>query len=456
MSRHKTAVVLLAAGKGTRMKSDLPKVLHPLAGRPLIGFALAAAESLEPESITVVVGPGMADVAAAVAPHGVAVRDRQRGTADAVLAAREALSGFCEDSGEATVLVLYADTPLISAETLKKMIAARGEGAALVVLGFSPGDSTEYGRLVLDDAGGLDRIVEFRDASAEERAIGLCNSGVMAVAANKLFGLLDRVGDDNAKGEFYLTDIVGLARGDGLTCALVEGDAGEVLGINSRAELAAAEAVWQNARRQRAMDDGATLTDPASVWFSHDTKLGRDIVIGPQVFFGPGVSVADGVEIKAFCHLEGAEIGPGASVGPYARLRPGTRIEAGARVGNFVEIKNAVLGPGAKANHLAYVGDTDVGAEANIGAGTITCNYDGYLKHRTVIGKAAFIGSNSALVAPVKIGEGAIVGAGSTITRDVPDNALAIARGRQKDMEGGAEEFRERKRLEKKQQKKQD
>ncbi len=456
MTGHDVAVVLLAAGKGTRMKSDLPKVLHPLAGQPMIGHALAAAETLDPVSITVVVGPGMEDVAAAVTPHGVVVRGRQRGTGDAVKAAREALSGFGADSNAATVLVLYADTPLISAETLKKMIAARAEGVAVVALGFRPGDPAEYGRLVLEDAGGLDRIVEFRDAGEAELGIGLCNSGVMAVAANKLFGLLDRVGDDNAKGEFYLTDIVGLARQDGLRCAVVEGDALEVLGINSRADLAAAESVWQNARRRRAMDDGATLSDPASVWFSHDTKLGRDVVIGQQVVFGPGVVVADGAEIKAFCHLEGAEIGPGASVGPFARLRPGTRIEAGARVGNFVEIKNAVLGPGAKANHLAYVGDAEVGAEANIGAGTITCNYDGYMKHRTIIGKGAFIGSNSALVAPVKIGEGAIVGAGSTITRDVPDNALAIARGRQKDMEGAAGEYRAKKRLEKEQRKKPD
>ncbi len=455
MTGHDVAVVLLAAGKGTRMRSDLPKVLHELAGRPMVNHALAAASFLHPKHSVVVIGPGMEDVAAAVAPHPVVVQAEQRGTANSVMAAREVLAEF-SDSQDATVLVLYADTPLIDGETLARMILAREKGAQVVVLGFRPDDPAQYGRLMLDESGGLEAIVEYMDADDSQRAIGLCNSGVMAVAANKLFGLLDRVGDDNAKGEFYLTDIVGLARGDGLACAVVEGDADEVLGINDRVDLAAAEAVWQQRRREHAMYDGATLTDPASVWFSHDTKLGRDVVIGQQVVFGPGVVVADGAEIKAFCHLEGAEIGPGASVGPFARLRPGTRIEAGARVGNFVEIKNAVLGPGAKANHLAYVGDAEVGAEANIGAGTITCNYDGTMKHRTIIGKGAFIGSNSALVAPVKIGEGAIVGAGSTITRDVPDNALAIARGRQKDMEGAAGEYRAKKRLEKEQRKKAD
>ena len=450
MPVHDTAVVLLAAGKGTRMKSNLPKVLHPLAGRPLVNHALAAAESLGTARCVVVVGPGMENVAAAVAPHPTAVQERQQGTADAVLAARGALAGFGGESDEATVLVLYADTPLIRAETLSRMIEARESGAAVVVLGFRPGDPAEYGRLLRDDAGGLEAIVEYKDADDAQRAIGLCNSGVMAVSAGRLWDLLDRVGCDNAKGEYYLTDIVALARGDGLSCAVVEGAESEVLGINSRNDLAAAEAVWQRSRRAAAMADGATLLDPATVWFSHDTVLGRDVTVGPSVFFGPGVTVADGAEVKAFCHLEGAEIGPGATVGPFARLRPGARIGAGARIGNFVEVKNAVLGEGAKANHLSYVGDAEVGAGANIGAGTITCNYDGYLKHRTTIGEGAFIGSNTALVAPVSVGKGALVGAGSTITQDVPDDAVSIARGRQSNLEGAAAEYRARKTEEKK------
>ena len=450
MPVHDIAVVLLAAGKGTRMKSDLPKVLHPLAGRPLVNHALAAAEGLGAGRCVVVVGPGMENVAAAVAPHATAVQERQQGTADAVLAARDALAGFSGGSDAATVLVLYADTPLIRAETLSRMVEARAAGAAVVVLGFRPADPAEYGRLLLDDGGGLEAIVEHRDADEAQRAIGLCNSGVMAVSAGRLWDLLDRVGNDNAKGEYYLTDIVALARGDGLSCAVVEGPESEVLGINSRNDLAAAEAVWQKARRAVAMAAGATLLDPATVWFSHDTVLGRDVTVGPSVFFGPGVTVADGAEVKAFCHLEGAEIGPGATVGPFARLRPGAQIGAGARIGNFVEVKNAVLGEGAKANHLSYVGDAKVGAGANIGAGTITCNYDGYLKHRTTIGEGAFIGSNTALVAPVSVGKGALVGAGSTITQDVPDDAVSIARGRQSNLEGAAAEFRARKTEEKK------
>ncbi len=450
MSKHNIAVVILAAGQGTRMKSNLPKVLHRLAGRPLVEYALAAADTLSPALVTVVVGPGMEELAASVAPHPVAVQAEQRGTADAVRTARDALAGFAE-SGDATILVLYADTPLIRGATLRRMIEARQAGAQIVVLGFRPGDPGAYGRLVMGDGGALEAIVEFREADEDQRAIGLCNSGVMAVAADRLFGLLDRVGDDNEKGEFYLTDIVGLARSDGLACAVVEGDADEVLGINDRADLARAEAVWQRARREAAMADGVTLTDPDSVWFSHDTIVGRDVAIGPSVIFGPGVTIADNVEIKAFCHIEGAEIGQGAIIGPFARLRPGAQIGDGAHVGNYVEIKNAVLGEGAKANHLAYIGDSDVGAGTNVGAGTITCNYDGFLKHRTVIGANVFIGSNSALVAPVKIGDGAIIAAGSTITGDVPKDTLAIARGRQIDKPGAAKAYRARKRKEKNQ-----
>ena len=432
------------------MKSDLPKVLHRLAGKPLVGHALDAAAALSPAQCVVVVGPGMEDVAAAVAPHPTAVQANQQGTADAVLAAREALSGFGGEADEATVLVLYADTPMIGADTLAAMIGARRAGAGVVVLGFRPDNPGEYGRLVLDKAGALEAIVEYREADAAQRAIGLCNSGVLAISARQIWDLLDRVGNDNAKGEYYLTDIVALAREHGLACAVVEGEESEVLGINSRNDLAAAEAVWQRARRARAMADGATLIDPATVWFAHDTQVGRDVTIGPSVFFGPDVTVADGATINAFCHLEGAAIGPGASVGPFARLRPGAEIGRQARVGNFVEVKNAVLGAGAKANHLSYVGDADVGAGANIGAGTITCNYDGFLKHRTEIGEGAFIGSNTALVAPVSVGKGALVGAGSTITKNVPDDAVAVTRGRHTVLEGAAKDYRERKIKEKK------
>ncbi|MDH5412309.1 MAG: bifunctional UDP-N-acetylglucosamine diphosphorylase/glucosamine-1-phosphate N-acetyltransferase GlmU, partial [Alphaproteobacteria bacterium] len=401
MTGPETAVILLAAGKGTRMKSEMPKVLHRLAGKPLVLHALDAAAGLTPARCVVVVGPGMEDVAAAVAPHPTAIQVKQQGTADAVLAAREALADFGAGSDEATVLVLYGDTPMIGADTLAAMIAARRAGAGVVVLGFRPDDPAEYGRLVLDKAGALEAIVEYREADEAQRAIDLCNSGVLAISAGHIWDLLDRVGNDNAKGEYYLTDIVAIARARGLACAVVEGDEAEVLGINSRGDLAAAEAIWQQARRVRAMEEGATLIDPATVWFAHDTAIGRDVTIGPSVFFGPGVTVADGAVINAFCHLEGAAIGPGVSVGPFARLRPGAELGEGARIGNFVEVKNAVLGAGAKANHLSYVGDATVGAGANIGAGTITCNYDGYLKHRTEIGEGAFIGSNTALVAPV-------------------------------------------------------
>ncbi len=431
------------------MKSDIPKVLHPLAGRPLVGHSLAAADALGAARCIVVVGPDMADVERAVAPHPVVIQERQLGTADAVMAARDALADAGRGSEGATVLVLYADTPLIRPATLSRMLEARGAGAAVVVLGFRPDDPAEYGRLMLDDEGALQAIVEYRDADESQRAITLCNSGVMAISAAKLWTLLDRIGNDNAKGEYYLTDIVAEARADGLSCVVVEGDAAEVLGVNSRNDLAVAEAAWQQARRASAMAEGATLLDPDTVWFSCDTRIGRDVVIGPSVAFGPGVTVADGAEIRAFCHIEGADIGPGAIVGPFARLRPGARISAQARVGNFVEVKNAVLGAGAKANHLSYVGDAEVGANANIGAGTITCNYDGFLKHRTVIGEGAFIGSNTALVAPVKVGKGALVGAGSTITKDVPDDAVAATRARQTVAEGAAKAYRARKAAEK-------
>ncbi|HVO17349.1 MAG TPA: bifunctional UDP-N-acetylglucosamine diphosphorylase/glucosamine-1-phosphate N-acetyltransferase GlmU [Alphaproteobacteria bacterium] len=439
MTAPSIAAVVLAAGKGTRMKSDLPKVLHPLAGRPMVHHVLDAVAALKPARQVVVVGPDMDALVEAVAPLSTAIQERQLGTADAVKAARAALADF---SG--TVLVLYGDTPLLSPATLEALVEARSfrPEPSVVVLGFRPADPAAYGRLIVGTDGRLEAIVEAGDATPAERAVGLCNSGVMAIDGRHLFVLLDAIGSDNAKREFYLTDIVKLARARGLVCRHVEADAAELMGVNSRAELAQAEAVLQARLRRAAMDAGATLLDPATTWFSHDTRLGRDVTVGPSVVFGPGVSVGDRVEIRAFCHLEGAVVEDDAIVGPFARLRPGARIGRGAHVGNFVEIKNAALEAGAKANHLSYIGDARVGAAANVGAGTITCNYDGFVKAHTDIGRGAFIGSNTALVAPVKIGDNAIVGAGSVIVDDVPADALAVARGAQKTVKGGATRFR--------------
>ena len=440
------ACLVLAAGKGTRLKSRLPKVLHAVAGRPMIGHVADAVASLSPDRAAIVVGPDMEAVAAAVAPWDVVVQEHQRGTADAVLAARTLLEGVDGD-----VLVVFGDTPLITAETLARMVARRREAddPAVVVLGMRPDDPAQYGRLVLDADGGLQAIVEFADATPEQRSIGLCNGGLMAFDGRRLFDLLDGIGDGNAQSEFYLTDAVSVARALGHRCAVVEGSAVEVHGINSRAELAMAEAYMQERLRARAMADGVTMTDPGSVFLSADTVFGRDVVIGPSVVFGPGVAVEDDVEIRAFCHIEGAMLRSGAVVGPFARLRPGAEIGPDARVGNFVEIKNATLGAGAKANHLSYLGDAGIGAGANIGAGTITCNYDGFLKHRTEIGEGAFIGSNTALAAPVRIGARANVGAGSVIVRDVADDALAVARGEQVEKPGAAKRYRARKAAEK-------
>jgi bifunctional UDP-N-acetylglucosamine pyrophosphorylase / glucosamine-1-phosphate N-acetyltransferase len=420
------ACIVLAAGKGTRMKSDLPKVLHPVAGKPMVRHVLDAAAALSPECVAVVVGPGMDRVAQAVAPHPAVVQERQLGTADAVLAARAALEGF-----EGDVVVLYGDTPLVTAGTLASLLEARAaaDDPAVVVLGMRPDDPGAYGRLVTDGSGRLEDIVEYLDASEAQRAIELCNAGLMAFDGKRMWALLERIGSDNAKGEFYLTDVVAVARHLGHACRVVEGPAEEVVGVNSRAELAQVEALLQRRLRAAAMAGGATLTDPDTVWFSADTVIGRDVTVGPNVFFGPGVRIADRVDIQAFCHLEGVSIAQGARIGPFARLRPGAEIGEDAHVGNFVEVKNAVLGAGAKANHLSYIGDATVGERANIGAGTITCNYDGFLKHRTEIGAGAFIGSNTALVAPVSVGAGAIVGAGSTINRNVQADALAVTRG---------------------------
>jgi bifunctional UDP-N-acetylglucosamine pyrophosphorylase/glucosamine-1-phosphate N-acetyltransferase len=441
------AAIVLAAGKGTRMKSSLPKVMHRIGGRTLIGHVLDSLAPLRLARIVTVIAPGMDVVAKEVAPHGVAFQAEQRGTGHAVGSARQALAGFAGD-----VLVVYGDTPFVATATLQRMFERRraADEPAVVVLGMRPADPAGYGRLVLGADGTLDRIVEHRDASEAERAIGLANSGVMVIDGAVVWGLIDRLDDRNAKGEFYLTDIVAHARRDGRRCAVVEAPHEELLGVNSRSELAAAEALFQARRRIAAMENGATLTDPASVFFAADTRIGRDVVIGPNVQFGPGVEIADDVEIRAFCHIEGATIEQGATVGPFARIRPRSTIGAGAHVGNFVELKGTEIGAGAKANHVGYLGDATIGAKANIGAGTVVCNYDGLKKTRSSIGAGAFVGSDSVLVSPVTVGEGAYVAAGSVITRDVPPDALAIARGQQVDKPGWAARFRARQKPKKK------
>jgi bifunctional UDP-N-acetylglucosamine pyrophosphorylase/glucosamine-1-phosphate N-acetyltransferase len=436
-------VVVLGAGLGTRMASSVAKVLHGVGGLPLAGHVARAVFGLGPDRVVVVAGPGMGGVVEAVRSGlgGIEVvaaeQAERKGTGHAVLMARSALAGR-----PGPVLVVYGDTPLIGTATLRRLVDEIGRGRAVAVAGMRPADPGPYGRLVLGRDGSLERIVEARDASAAERAIGLCNAGVLAADGRVLWELLDRVRPDNAKGEYYLTDVVGLAREAGLSCGAIEADAEEVVGVNSRAELAQVEALFQRRRRDAAMAAGATLADPASVWFSHDTVLGRDVWVGPNVVFGPGVTVGDGVTIRGFCHIEGATIAGGAQVGPFARLRPGASIGEAAHIGNFVEIKASVIEAGAKVNHLSYVGDAHVGAKANVGAGTITCNYDGFVKAKTEIGAGAFIGSNTALVAPVKVGAGAIVAAGSVITRDVAADALAVARGHQVEKPGWASRFR--------------
>ena len=426
------ATVILAAGKGTRMNSDIPKVLHPIAGAPMLVHALQAARSQEPDRMVVVAGHGAEAVSHAV--HGydedvrVVVQEEQLGTGHAVQQARAALDGF-----DGTVIVLYGDTPFVRPETLEAMVAARD----VVVLGFEAADPGRYGRLKMNGET-LDAIVEFKDATEAERAISLCNSGVVACDAATLFSLLDDVTDNNAAGEFYLTDIIGLARARGLSAGVVTCPEAETLGINSRAELAAADALFQQTARAAAMEDGVTLLDPSSIYFSYDTFIGRDTVIEPHVFFGPEVTVESGARIRAFSHLEGCHVARGGVIGPYARLRPGAELAEDVRVGNFVEIKNATIDAGAKVNHLSYIGDAFVGAAANIGAGTITCNYDGVLKHHTHIGARAFIGSNTMLVAPVSVGNEAMTASGSVITSDVEDGALAIARAHQVEKPGMA------------------
>jgi len=441
------AAVVLAAGKGTRMKSALPKVMHEVAGRAMVLHVLGAVKAIGAGRAVVVIGPDMPEVGDAVKPYETAIQPRQQGTGDAVKAAKAALKDF-----RGTVFILYGDTPLITPETLTHMLAARERTkpqAAIIVLGFRPAVPGAYGRLIVDRAGALTGIVEAKDASPAELKIDLCNSGVMAVDGALLWELLDKVDNKNAKGEYYLTDIVGLARKKKLRCGYIEAPEEELLGVNDRVDLAKAEAAMQDRLRRAAMASGVTMVDPASVFLAWDTRLGRDVFIGPNVVFGPEVVVGDGAEIRAFCHLHGADVGAGAIIGPYARLRPGTKLGPNVHIGNFVECKAALMGEGAKANHLAYVGDAEVGAKVNIGAGTITTNYDGFFKHKTVIGKGASIGSNTVLVAPVKVGDGAMVGASSTITREVAPDALAVTRAEQREIPGAAKRYREKKLAEK-------
>ena len=432
------AAIILAAGKGTRMKSDLHKVLHPIAGRPMLDHLLDSLGDLSPVHVVVVAGDRHEQLREALAGRDVtvALQEPQLGTAHAALQAKQALAGF-----DGLVMVCFGDCPMLKADTVRRMGAALEEGAMVAVLGFRPEDPLAYGRIIADPDGTVHKMVEHKDATEEERACDLCNSGVLIAHSDDIWRLLEAVGNDNAQGEYYLPDVATNAIAKGKRVVVVETTPAEVAGINSRAELAQVEANWQAIRRKQAMDDGASLIAPATVFFSWDTHLGRDVTVEPNVVFAPGVSVADGAVIHSFSHLEGANVGSGCSVGPFARLRPGTVMEQGSKVGNFVEMKKAVLGQGAKANHLTYLGDATVGAGANIGAGTITCNYDGYFKYKTEIGERAFIGSNSALIAPVKIGADAIVAAGSAVSRDVDDGELRMVRGEQIVKPGWADRF---------------
>src|SRR5271168_4493909 len=451
MNQPSFAAIILAAGSGTRMKSAMPKVMHPIAGRPMIAYPLKALRPLSPAASLVVVGPRMESVAATAAPAETVVQDPPLGTGDAVRTAMRALDGRLAPRGSIEdVLVLYGDTPFLATETLSRLLAERRRtAAAVLVSGMRPADPGAYGRFVLGADGTLERIVEAADAGPEEQAIGLVNGGIMVIEASRLAEFLDALDSDNAKREFYLTDVVAIARRKGLACRAVELPTEELLGVNTRAELAEAEALMQRRLRRAAMDSGVTLIAPETVFLSADTALGRDVVVEPNVTFGPGVTVGEGARIRSFSHLEGATVGAGAIVGPFARLRPGAVLEEEVHVGNFVEVKAARLGAGAKAHHLSYIGDAEVGARTNIGAGKITCNYDGFNKHRTTIGENVFIGSNTALVAPVTVGARAIVAAGSVVTNDVSADALSIARGRQVDKPGRAAAIRARLRKDK-------
>lgn len=447
MSRARAAIIL-AAGQGTRMKSDLPKVLHPVGGRAMLDWAIAAAGEIGAAKTVVVTGAHSPAVGAHVADKlgagAVAIQDPPLGTAHAVRAAENALAGFDGD-----VIILYGDAPFVPAARLEDMLKLRGAKNGLIVLGFEARDPTGYGRLIRDADGALERIVEQKDASEAERAVTLSNSGVLCADAKTLFGLLAKVKNENAKGEYYLTDVVGLARAEGIATDILVGEESDAMGCNSRVELAAAETAFQQRARKAAMEAGVTLIDPATVYFSYDTEIASDVTIEPNVYFGLGVKVGKGARIHAFCHFEKTEIGTNAEIGPFARFRPGAKLADKVKVGNFVEVKNSNLGPGSKVSHLTYIGDADIGARANIGCGTITCNYDGFDKYRTTIGEDAFIGSDTALVAPVTIGARAYTGTGSVITKDVPDGALAVARSRQVNIGGWADANREKKQKDK-------
>jgi bifunctional UDP-N-acetylglucosamine pyrophosphorylase/glucosamine-1-phosphate N-acetyltransferase len=447
MSRARAAIIL-AAGQGTRMKSDLPKVLHQVGGRAMLDWVVAAAQGAGVERVVAVVGansPALkAHVGKALGESAIAVQDAPLGTGDAVRAAQTALADFDGD-----VVVLYGDGPLIPSPRIEELFARRAAKGGQAVLAFKAANPFGYGRVILSADATVDRIVEEKDASEAERSIALCNSGVLCADAKVLFQLLSMLRNHNAKGEYYLTDIVALGRSAGFATHIVIGEESETLGVNSRAELAAVEAIFQRRARAAAMEAGVTLIDPQSVYFSYDTQIAPDVVVEPNVYFGTGVKIGKGARINAMSHIAGAEIGEGAIVGPFARLRPGAKLGAGVHIGNFVEVKNANLGEGVKANHLAYIGDADVGARANIGAGAITCNYDGFDKYRTTIGAEAFIASDTALVAPVRVGERAYTGTGSVITKDVPDGALAVARARQRNVEGWADANRAKKQKQK-------
>ncbi|WP_430414582.1 bifunctional UDP-N-acetylglucosamine diphosphorylase/glucosamine-1-phosphate N-acetyltransferase GlmU [Parasphingorhabdus sp.] len=440
MTDRPLAAIILAAGQGTRMKSGKHKVLHPIAGKAMLDHLLDTVDSLNVEQTVVVVGALREQIEQSAADRDVkfAVQFDQLGTGHAVLQAKAELTGF-----EGNILACFGDVPMVQPETIAAMIAKleSDAGIACVVLAFRPRDTKAYGRVIADENGLISKMVEHKDATAAERGVNLCNSGLLIARSSDIFSLLEKVSNDNVQGEYYLPDMVTVALGEGRSCAVIECAEWEVAGINSRAELAAVEKDWQVRRRVQAMADGVSLIAPETVWFSHDTEIAADVTVEPNVIFGPGVTIASGATIYGHSHIEGATIGPNTNVGPFARMRPGAVMEEGSKIGNFVEMKKATLGKDAKASHLTYLGDAEVGEGANIGAGTITCNYDGYFKYKTVIGKGAFIGSNSALVAPVTIGDGAMVGAGSTLTKDVAAGDLALVRAEQSKKAGWATRF---------------
>lgn len=443
MTDRRAAAIILAAGQGTRMKSSRSKVMHTLAGAPMIQHILSSLDAAGVSDICIVIGPGMDILADAVAPHKTIIQHDRMGTAHAALCAQDAINMPVDD-----LLILNGDNPLIPAADIEALLTARRgpEDPAAVVLGFHAQTPGPYGRMIVNGDNQLERIVEAKDASADELDIDFCSSGMMALDGRTGFAMLAEIQNNNAQGEYYLPDVISVATRHDRTCVAIAGNEADLLGINSRAEMAVAEARVQDKLRQKALDGGATLIDPNTVFLSSDTQIGKDVLIEPNVFFGPGVTIDDDVHVKAFSHIEGTHLNAGATVGPFARLRPGTRVGPNVKIGNFVETKNAVLADGAKVSHLSYIGDADVGAAANIGAGTITCNYDGFFKSRTTIGADAFIGSNTALVAPVTIGDGATVGAGSTVSSDVSADALAVTRAQQREIKDWARKDRERKR----------